>query len=120
MTPMAVAGSLLRITPLPVLLTLALPWLAAADEVEEAIQGDLSPLVVDSERLLDLGLSTAEAKALFEDVHRLLSERLGTDTVGSAELYLGAVLGMLETAELLMLVVSVPSSPFHSFKLPSA
>ncbi len=65
---------------------------------EPAVQGDLAPVVPDMEAILDANLSDEEARALFDEVRAVLQERLGADTVSARDLYLGALLGMIEAA----------------------
>jgi carboxyl-terminal processing protease len=70
----------------------------AAGAFAEPVQGDLAPVVPDLEAILDVNLSDEEAEALFEQVRSVLQSRLGSDTVSARDLYLGALLGMLEAA----------------------
>jgi carboxyl-terminal processing protease len=63
---------------------------------ESPVRGDLPPVgngILQEE--LD-GLTTKQAKALFEQIHELLSNRLTSDVSGARALYLGAIQGMLD------------------------
>jgi len=62
----------------------------------EPLVGDLPPAPADIERLLGADLDDAEAAALFAQVRALLIERLGDDEVSEADLWLGAVQGMID------------------------
>lgn len=64
----------------------------------EPMVGDLPPAVTTLEMLLAAELSDAEAEEVFRRLEALLLERVGTDRVSAAELYLGAMQGMVEIA----------------------
>ncbi len=68
--------------------------LVAEDEVPA--RGDFAARTSDLGALLDQDLSDAEARALFEDLRALLISRVGGDVVSDADLYLGAIHGMLQ------------------------
>lgn len=70
---------------------------ALADEVDR-VRGDLPPAPLDLEALLDADLDGEQAQALFERVHKLLLERIGTDVLSDTDLYLGAIHGMVDVA----------------------
>jgi carboxyl-terminal processing protease len=80
-----------------------LPWLARPCSAGEQVCGDLPPGVSDAAAVLDLQIAGEDAQALFERLHRLLVERVGADRVSDTELYLGAMQGMVEVANLRML-----------------
>jgi len=62
------------------------------------VVGDLPPSRADLDALLEAELEGAEARALFEQVQRLLLERIGTDVLSDTDLYLGAIQGMVDVA----------------------
>jgi len=72
--------------------------IASSARAEPPVQGDLAPVVPDLEAILDANISDEEARALFDEVRAVLQERLGPDTVSARDLYLGALLGMIEAA----------------------
>ena len=72
--------------------------LASAAQAEPVVQGDLATVVPDVEAILNTNLSDEEALALFNEVRDVLQVRLGSDTVSARDLYLGALLGMIEAA----------------------
>ncbi|MEE2829739.1 MAG: PDZ domain-containing protein, partial [Myxococcota bacterium] len=63
---------------------------------EARVRGDLPPLGANPDELPLDQLTHAEARQLFQEIHRLLSQRLGNDRIGATELYLGAIQGMLD------------------------
>ena len=65
-----------------------------AEEVR--IRGDLPPVANGVLQDQLEGLSTAQARALFEQIHELLSSRIESDTSEARALYLGAIQGMLD------------------------
>lgn len=85
-------------TPAPLfgLLLLALaPSIGAAGE---PVRGDLPPHRPDIEQLLATDLDGATAAALLGELHELLHSRIGNDQISDAELYLGAMQGMIDVA----------------------
>jgi len=71
---------------------LPFPGLHAA----EPVRGDLPPPALDLRRLPGVDLDDEEAAALAKQVHALLVERLGSDKITEADLWIGAVQGMLD------------------------
>jgi len=69
---------------------------AALAEDDARIRGDLAARATRIEDLLNADLSDAEAARLFRDLHTLLLDRVGSDIVSGADLYMGAVHGMLD------------------------
>jgi carboxyl-terminal processing protease len=63
---------------------------------DEPTRGDLPPTGVDSTLRVGRDLTSMEAEALARKVHALLAERLGSDQITEAELWMGAVQGMLD------------------------
>lgn len=70
------------------------PGLSLAEEAR--VRGDLPPIASSPEGLNLNELSVKEARALFREVHKLLSERMGGDRTSTRDLYLGAIQGMLD------------------------
>lgn len=71
------------------------PSLVLAQE-EPRIRGDFAARTSQIETLLSKEISDHEAAALFVELRALLLDRLGSDVVSEADLYLGAVHGMLD------------------------
>ncbi|MCO4771238.1 MAG: PDZ domain-containing protein [Deltaproteobacteria bacterium] len=72
-----------------------MPTLGQA-QAPEPVKGDLAARASSIETLLESDLSDAEAAALFVQLRKLLLERVGSDVVSDADLYLGAMHGMLQ------------------------
>jgi carboxyl-terminal processing protease len=62
---------------------------------EPRLRGDLPPVASTVPQAEFEALSVAEARALFEEIHRLLSERVEGEGAQARALYLGAIQGML-------------------------
>ena len=90
------SASLRLLACAPVLAVLSLPLLASSQESGEPVRGDLGPRVTGLEQLLQEDLTDAQARALFDRLHALLLDRVGSDVISDADLYLGAMQGMLE------------------------
>lgn len=75
---------------------LALLVATATSFAGEPVIGDLPPAPPDVDRLLDADLNDTEAAALFREVRALLLERVGADEVSEADLWLGAIQGMVD------------------------
>lgn len=63
---------------------------------DSTVRGDLPPVAIDPHRLLGESLDGREAEALANEVHALLLKRLGSDEVSDAELWMGAIQGMVD------------------------
>ncbi len=70
----------------------------AAALAEEPLRGDFPPRANDEANAPGGDLDAAAAEDLARRVHALLLERLGPDVVTDAELWMGAVQGMLDVA----------------------
>jgi carboxyl-terminal processing protease len=74
----------------------------------ERVRGDLAARSSDPETLLSKDLTDAEAAALFRQLRGLLLDRVGSDVVSDADLYLGAVQGMLDAVNRRQTALSGP------------
>lgn len=70
------------------------PSLLLADDAPA--RGDFAARTSDIGDLLSADLSDAEARALFDELRGLLLDRVGGDVVSDADLYMGAIHGMLQ------------------------
>gem|GEM_PF-1576784 len=72
-----------------------LPLMASEAQCEEATRGEFPHTAVDLNQLLSTEVPAGEAAKLFEQLRRLLLERMGSDVITEDQLYLGAMQGML-------------------------
>ena len=81
------------------------PSLVAA---EERTRGDLAARASNIDTLLETEMSDADAALMFQALRELLLERVGTDMVSDADLYLGAIHGMLQAVNARQKTLSGP------------
>ncbi|MCP4870773.1 MAG: PDZ domain-containing protein [Proteobacteria bacterium] len=63
---------------------------------DKPVRGDLPPVALDPSRMLGDTLDGRQAEALANEVHALLLKRLGSDQISDAELWMGAIQGMID------------------------
>ena len=70
--------------------------IAQSNADDARVRGDLPPVASTTPTAELEALTAAQAKALFEEIHALLSQRVDGDAAKTRALYLGAIQGMLD------------------------